>query len=461
MFRVAATPRPLCGHLNRRDFLHIGAFGGLGSLLPQSRASDATPPGFGRAKRCLLLFLTGGPPQHDTWDPKPDAPIEIRGELRPIATRVPGIHVSELFPRIARQMDKLCVVRSVTHRDTVHTSAGYTMLTGAYHPLANTPGGANNVRPTANDHPHFGSLIASMWPPRRGVPVFASLPEVIKDAAVNEFPGQSAGFLGCRFDPFRIDADAATSVFRPPELELPADVPVQRLADRRWLNEQLDRAFQVSGDRVTQRDEQCRQAYELLGAPRLRQAFALDDEPARLRDAYGRNLFGQGCLLGRRLLEAGVGVVTVYWHYEGPDDSPVWDTHWNNYPHLRRRLAPPTDQAVAALIEDLAARGLLDDTLVIVMGEFGRTPRINGLGGRDHWSNIQSILLAGAGLPVGRAYGASDRVGGEPADGPVTPPELIATFLHLLGVDPHFEVRDRIARPLRAVDGQPIRALLG
>lgn len=463
MLRILAAPRCLCDRLSRRDFLRVGALGGLSGLLP--RRTTASPhqtsvPGYGRAQRCLLLFLTGGPPQHDTWDPKPLAPANIRGEFRPIATKVPGIHVTEMFPRIARISDQLCVVRSVTHSDRVHTSAGYTMLTGAYHPLANTPGGATNVRPTGNDNPHFGSLVAMARSPRAGVPVFAALPEVIKDAAVNEFPGQSAGFLGCRFDPFRIETDPATSAFRPPEIVLPADVPSQRLSDRRWLNDRLDRAFRIEADRVAHLDEQRRQAFDLLRAPRLRQAFELERESAGQRDAYGRNLFGQGCLLARRLLEAGVGIATVYWHYEGPDDSPVWDTHWNNFQHLRERLAPPTDQAVAALIADLSARGLLDDTLVIVMGEFGRTPRINNMAGRDHWSNVQSILLAGAGISGGRVVGASDRIGAEPADMPITPPDLIATILHLLGVDAHIEVRDRTGRPLRAVEGQAVQTLL-
>ena len=472
MLRILGPPRRLCDRASRRTFLHVGALGGLGCLLPgltagarsadsESAGSAARLPAFGRARRCLLLFLTGGPPQHDTWDPKPSAPANIRGEFRPIATNVPGIHVSEMFPRIARRMDKLCVVRSITHNDTVHTSAGYTMLTGAYHALANTPAGAMNVRPTGNDNPHFGSLAALARPSQLGVPVFASLPEVIKDAAVNEFPGQHAGFLGCRYDPLRIDTEPTTGAFRPPEIELPADVPAQRLMDRRWLNDQLDRAFRLTGEPILNLTEQRGQAFDLLRAARFRQAFALDQEPPRCRDAFGRHLFGQGCLLARRLLEAGVSVVTVYWHYEGPDDSPVWDTHWNNFRHLRERLAAPTDQAVAALLVDLAARGLLDDTLVIVMGEFGRTPRINNMAGRDHWSKVQSILLAGAGIRGGRVVGASDRIGAEPADAPVTPPDLIATFLHLLGIDHHFEVRDRTGRPLRAVEGEPARALLG
>jgi arylsulfatase A-like enzyme len=193
----------------------------------------------------------------------------------------------------------------------------------------------------------------------------------------------------------------------------------------------------------------------------MRRAFALDEESPRTRDRYGPHLFGQGCLLARRLLEAGVGLVTVYWHYEGPEDSPVWDTHQNNFPHLRDRLAPPTDRAVSALLDDVAARGLLDDTLVIVMGEFGRTPRVNKHGGRDHWAGAQSILLAGAGLPAGAIYGSTDRDGGLPAERPVPPADLTATFLHLLGVPAELEVTDRAGRPIRACHGSPLKGLVG
>jgi hypothetical protein len=198
----------------------------------------------------------------------------------------------------------------------------------------------------------------------------------------------------------------------------------------------------------------------LLASAPLQQAFALDREPARLREAYGSHLFGQGCLLARRLLEAGVGLVTVYWHYEGPDDSPVWDTHWNNFKHLRQRLAPPTDQALAALLDDLAARGLLEDTLVICMGEFGRTPKINAKAGRDHWPHLQSILLAGVGIPGGTVYGKSDRDGAYPAENPIKPANLTATFLHLLGVPPDLEAHDRADRPFRAYLGTPITELI-
>jgi Protein of unknown function (DUF1501) len=442
----------------RRNFLRVGGMAGLslvGCFAARAQVANQTANGFGRAKRCLLLFLTGGPPQHDTFDPKPDAPAEIRGELRPIATSTPGIRITELCPLLARCTDKFCIVRSVTHRDTVHTSAGYTMLTGADHTLANTSTAAN-IRPNGNDHPHFGSLLARNRPQRDGAPAFVSLPESIKDAGVNEFPGQGAGFLGKQFDPFLIEAVEGQIGFRTPDIVLPSEMPASRLDQREALLAPLNGRVPNAD-----RDSLYRRAFGLMRSPAVRSVFDLHREPTRVRSAYGDHLFGQGCLLARRLLEAEVPLVTVYWHYEGPDDSPVWDTHQNNFPHLRNRLVPPTDRAVATLLEDLFVRGMLDDTLFIVMGEFGRTPRINKQGGRDHWPGAQSILLAGAGIRGGSIYGASDRIGAYPADAPVTPVDLIATFLHLLGIPSDEEVRDRTGRVLKVCHGMPIRGLVG
>jgi hypothetical protein len=439
---------------SRRRFLQVGTLGALGLTLPsllRSRAEQPSPAR--RARHCILLFLTGGPPQLDTFDLKPDAPAEIRGEFRPIATRVTGIRVGEFCPLLARQADKFCLVRSVTHPDTVHTSAGYTMLTGMPHPLLNSPGGARSIRPSANDHPHLGSLLSLARPARAGVPTFASLPEVIKDAGVNEFPGQGGGMLGRPSDPFRIEAHA--SGFLMPAIESPEDVPAGRLEGRQSLLGRLD-----SPTAASNHDAFYRRAFELIRSPGLRRAFRLEREPEAVRDAYGRHLFGQGCLLARRLVEAGVSLVTVYWHYEGPDDSPVWDTHQNNFSHLRNRLVPPMDRAVAALLEDLSVRGLVAETLVVCMGEFGRTPRINRLGGRDHWPWAQSVLLAGGGIRGGSVCGASDRHGAYPAELPITPADLAATILHLLGVPLDLELRDVTGRPLLACTGRPVSALV-
>lgn len=472
MFRIPGPSLRLCDRIVRRDFLRFGSLAALSipSARPVLAAANSAGGSFGRAKRCLLLFLTGGPPQHDTWDPKPNATAQIRGETTAIATSVPGVQLGHWFPQIAQAADKLCVLRSVTHADTVHTSAGYTMLTGIPHPLANTSTAAN-IRPLPNDHPHLGSILSKVRRPQDGTPVFAALPEIIKDAAVNEFPGQGGGFLGKRYDPFRISGSektgalsgGSTGAFSTPDVVLPGDVSAARLSDRRILIEQLESELRRADAAAPLREysEFRTQAFELLGSPTVRRAFDLDAEPAGLRARYGQHLFGQGALLGRRLLEAGVTFVTVYWQYEGPDDSPVWDTHWNNFRHLRERLAAPTDQAVATLMADLSSRGLLDDTLVLVFGEFGRSPKVNDKAGRDHWPHVQSILLAGAGLPSGAVLGSSDRDGGYPAELPVPPRDLVATVLHLLGVPAQLELHNLEGRPFKACEGTPIAPLVG
>jgi hypothetical protein len=334
------------------------------------------------------------------------------------------------------------------------------MLTGVTHPLANART-ATDIRATANDHPHIGSLLAK-WRPGRSVPTFAALPEYIRDAGVNDFPGQDAGFLGKQFGPFQIQADTAKGTFPLPDIALPPDVDAERLADRQSILNQLDRASRAIDDqaRSVGLDDFYRQAYSLIRSPAVRDALTLDREPESMRNQYGGHLFGQGCLLARRLIEAGIALVTVYWHYEGPDDSPVWDTHWNNFPHLRTRLAPPADQAISSLVQDLHLRSLLDDTLLVVMGEFGRTPKINRYGGRDHWPQVQSILMAGAGIRGGTVYGSSDKIAAYPADDPISPADLTATLLHLLGVPLDIELHDRTGRLVRACTGSPVRGLL-
>lgn len=453
MSRFSFHSRAAFAGVRRRDFIRFGTLAALGS--PRLAAAEAGT--FGRAKRCILLFLTGGPPQTDSFDPKPDAPAEVRGELTTIPTRLPGVRFTELFPRLAAINDRLCLVRSVTHRDTVHTSAGYTMLTGVDHPLANTPT-ATSIKETPNDHPHLGSLLARYRPNRGSTPTFASLPEYIRDDAINDYPGQGGGLLGKSVDPFRLEANPERTAFDPPPIALPPEVAAERLSDRQQLRERLNRSEPLA-NRET--DEYYRQSFELIGSTKLQEAFDLNRESERLRASYGNHLFGRSCLMGRRLLEAGVSLVSVYWHYEGPKDSPVWDTHGDNFPHLRKRLAPPTDRAVAALIADLDARGMLADTLVICMGEFGRTPKINALGGRDHWPGAQSILLAGAGVPAGGVVGATDRRGAFPVADPIAPMDLTATFLHLLGVAPGLELRDRTGRPMPVCAGKPVASLIG
>jgi hypothetical protein len=463
--RTGRPPRDL----SRRRFLGVGTLGGLGlglslpGWLAASRAAPGSGPGcFGKARRCILLFPFGGPSQIDTFDPKPEAPSAIRGEFQPIATSLPGVQFSELLPGFARRADRLCLIRSVSHTDTVHTSAGYTMLTGVPHRLANTTTAAL-IHPSPDDHPNIGAILARVRPSRHGLPTAVQMPEVVKDAGVNELPGQDAGFLGRQYAPFLHQADTKAGTFTPPEIGLPEGITARRLDARRHLLGQVESrlaALESSGQ-AGLLDAHAERAYTLLRSPEARQAFELDREPRRVRESYGEHLFGQGCLLARRLVEAGVGLVTVYWHYEGPEDSPSWDTHENNFRHLRQRLAPPADRAFSALLDDLDARGLLDDTLVVWMGEFGRSPRINPKAGREHWPHVQSVILAGAGVRPGFVHGASDRIGAYPADAPVSPADLHATLLHLLGVPLDREFRDRLQRPYPVTLGTPLASLLG
>lgn len=462
MFRIPGRPQQLCSGWTRRDFLQVGASAALGLSLPHVLQAKSSGPSLGRAKNCILLFLTGGPPQHDTWDPKPDAPAEVRGEFRPIETSVPGTFISEKFPLLAQQAHRYCLVRSVVHGDSTHTSAGYTMLTGAEHSTPNIAE-ASAVRPSVKDHPHLGSLLSLLKPSSAGLPTFVSLPEIIKDAAVNTFPGQGGGFLGQRFDPFRIEANEPRTQLVAPTIAMPPELNLDRLNDRKLLLAKLDRQFaaKAAERNFREMDSFYSQALDIVRSPQAQAALDLEREPQKVRDRYGDHLFGKGCLLARRLIESGVRLATVYWHYEGPDDSPVWDTHGNNFDHLRKRLMPPTDQAVSALVEELAERSLLEETLVICMGEFGRSPKINAQAGRDHWPGVQSIMLAGGGVPAGTLYGSSDKLGGSPATDPVSPSDLFATFLHLLGVRHDTSITDLDGRVLPATSRNPVKGLLG
>lgn len=450
--------------LTRRTVLTAGAMAGVTGAVNGAFAAKETASGspttqgsFGRAKRCLLLYLTGGPPQLDTFDMKPEAPAEIRGELSPIATSAAGIEICELFPQLAREAHDYCLVRSVTHDDRTHNSASYSMLTGHVHPLANCPT-ARLVRPKPEDHPFLGSMLAL----HRGhnPMTCVSLPEYIKDANVNDYVGQLPGFLGPAYSPLTVEADDARENFRPPELVLKSGVDTLRFERRVTLRDALD-AFDVNARPVADVDDRFAQAVSLFGSSDVQQAFAWESEPQSIREAYGTHLFGKSCLLARRLLEAGVTLATVYWHYEGPEDSPVWDTHWNNFKHLRERLIPPADLAISAVLRDLRERGMLDDTLVVVMSEFGRTPRINNEAGRDHWAGCYSVLLAGAGIRGGSVYGSSDRIGVYPDSNPVAPVDMVATILHALGVPADFDLHDRAGRPVRACTGQPLTGLWG
>ena len=454
----------LCDGLSRREVLRVGGLAALGLSLPtlvRRRATAAPLPGGpGRAKSCIVLFLMGGPAQHSTWDPKPDAPAEVRGEFGPIETNVPGIRLSSLLPGLARHADKLCLLRAMSTGDNAHSSSGYYMLTGVPH----TPLNAENVNPgPPNDWPTLGALVRRLVGDRAGLPPAVRLPMQIFNTDSSVWPGQDAGFLGRASDPWLFRCEPAAPEFRIPEFTLTADVPLGRLADRRDLLGRFDRALATSTEALTGRyDRYTTQAFDLLGSPQARSAFDLNREPAALRDRYGRHHFGQSCLLARRLVEAGVSLVQVNW-YRGPDepsDAPCWDSHVREGERLKTVLAPTADQAFSALVDDLDQRGRLGETLVLCIAEFGRPPRINRQAGRDHWGHVFSVALAGGGVRGAQVYGSSDRHGAQPREGKVSPQELTATVLHCLGFEPHAEIHDTLGRPLPASRGNVIRGIL-
>lgn len=459
MLSIVDRATRLCDGLSRREWLRLGGLSALGLSLPDLLASpsrSSPSSSFGKARACILLFHLGGPPQHETWDPKPDAPSGIRGEFSPIATNVPGIHVGELMPRTARLMDRLCVVRSLSTNDNAHSSSGYWMLTGMPH----VPTNSENAKPGApNDWPATAALVQRLRRGRNGLPASVVLPEHIWNNGGISWPGQDGGFLGRTANPWLIPCQPHRPGFQITGMETPVDVPAERLDGRLSLLARVGRSL----DRLDQmglavHDSRTRQAIDLLRAGRARHAFEMEREPALQRERYGMNRWGQSLLLARRLVEAGVSLVQVNWtRMEGETtDSPAWDTHARNGQNLRR-LMPIMDRAYSALLEDLETRGLLDDTLVVWMGEFGRTPRINGNGGRDHWGHVFSGALAGGGVRGGQVIGASDRIGGHVRDGLVSPQDLQATVFHCLGYEAHTEVHDTQGRPMAITRGQVIR----
>jgi hypothetical protein len=451
----------LCDGLTRREWLRIGSVGAFGLGLPgflrarPSAAPDTPSNGFGKAKACIVLCFLGGPPQHETWDPKPDAPLEVRGDLKPIASATSGIFVGELMPRIARLTDRLCILRGVSTRDNAHSSSGYYMTTGHPH----VPLGVENAKPGApNDWPCPGALVRRLRPDG-SLPSAITLPEQVANDGNLTWPGQDAGFLGRASDPWLLTCEPAAAQFQLPGLALAGDVPALRFDQRRSLLEQVNQhlgAIDRSGA-VGVFDARSQQAFDLLRSPSARQAFDLDREPAAVRDRYGRTTFGQSALLARRFVEAGVSLIRVNWRrVPGALNNGHWDTHGKNTQALKQ-LMPIMDQGYSALIEDLAQRGLLDQTLVVWMAEFGRTPRLNGGGGRDHWGQVFSVALAGGGVRGGQVVGASDRIGGYPKDVRVRPEDLIATLFHAFGHGSETTYLDSLGRPHPLSRGEVIQ----
>jgi hypothetical protein len=432
----------------------------LGMHLPGLlQAAERSPSARPRARSVIFLHQWGGPSHHDTFDLKPSAPDAIRGQYKPTASRVPELLVCERLPRMARAVEKCTVIRTLYHTMKNHNSAGYYSLTGHAPPTDD-----QRLRDSSELFPAYGSVVERLAPARSGVPTFVSFPHVIRDGSIT--PGQHASFLGKSYDPLYVGLDPNSPDFRLPELSLPANLPLGRLESRRHMLRLIDRQAELLEYSATARgiDAFYDRALTMLTAPEVKKAFDLSAEPAAVREKYGRTTYGQGCLLARRLIEAGARFVNVYFAEVIGGPKGGWDTHGFNsqpmYPILDKYLLPITDQTLATLLEDLDERGLLDDTLVVWVGEFGRTPRINKEAGRDHWPQCYPVVLAGGGIKRGFVYGKSDKNGAYPVTDPVRPDDLAATMFHLLGIDPHTEVFDALNRPLAIAQGNPITGIL-
>lgn len=459
------------GSITRREWLRLGcsAWAGMPAALAAASSSAARSSGFGKAKSVLLVYTSGGQSQLETWDPKPNAPVEIRGEFRPIATSVPGTIVGEHMPQLARLANLYTIIRSASHDDTDHGSASYLALTGQFHARK-----SSNPLAQPSDLPTYGAIVKRVQPSRKfpysavHVNGPALVPEIIA-------PGQFGGLLGKGCDPLLIgDVSHEVDVLR--SLEDVPELPPVRLDARRSLLQSVDRychelqqnpaALELSG--------LYRQAYEMLSSRACRQAFDLTQEPSSLRDRYGRHRSGQACLLGRRLVEAGVPFITVIWNHtnrgqdKDPGDTDVygWDTHNDIFESLKVHLLPRFDQSFATLLQDLQQRGLLDQTLVVCMGEFGRAPLValepkfaGSSPGRKHWASVYSLVMAGAGVARGGVLGSSDRMGAYPQAQAVTPGDIAATMFAALGIDPAGHYTDPAARPYAICTGKPIREL--
>lgn len=453
--------RRSAGVMSRRELIRVGSIGlaglSLDGLFRLQHASAASSPPKSRAKSVILLFLSGGPAHMDMWDLKPDAPEAVRGTFRPIDTNVPGIQVCEHMPRMARISDKYAILRSVHHSQADHPAAAYWMMVGS--PIGRPAREAGMM--SRADRPHPGSALAKVLGASAGVPPFVMVPEAIQPNGP-ERSGQFAGFLGAAFDPYRINSDPSLDDYFPGEIRPPVGVDASRIHSRRRLLDAIAAASASTLDRKsTARDKYLARAFDLIGSASAQRAFDIDAEPTETRDRYGRHVFGQSVLLARRMVEAGVRLVHVNWvRHDNGKGAQGYDTHSNHLELARRDLLPATDAAFASLVEDLHLRGLLDETLVIMMGEFGRTPRFNKNGGRDHWPGCFSVVMAGGGIKGGRILGASDKLAAYPATDPVTPQDIIATLYHALGVDPHLTIFDQQDRPYKLVDGEPLLKLM-
>ena len=478
----------------RRTAIQAGSIGllglgmnhvaGLRAMAGEAATSNAQTQLSMSHKAVIYIFLSGGLAQHESFDPKPDAPENVRGEFAPIATRTPGIQVSEHLPMLAKCSDKWALVRSLTHPFNEHSIGHHVMLTGR----SPQPVGFDGNRPTPNDFPSIASVVNGVVPGRNNLPPAAVLPEKLIHVSGRTIPGQFAGQMGWKFDPWMIEAsqfrdtkyihgafpeygfqrweganNPENYVFEAPRLELPQGVLQDRFNGRLRLLKTLDeqrRQLDAAGQ-VGEFDQLRENAVSMLGDGRVHRSLDVHAAPDHLQDRYGRNSFGWSLLMARQLVEAGVSLVQVNL---GNDES--WDTHEKAFPNLKDYLLPPTDRAVSALIGDLDERGMLDDTLIVMAGEFGRTPKVftfkgakSNLPGRDHWGAVQSVFFAGGGVKGGTVVGSSDRMGGYPATDPQKPENMAATIYETLGLPPTITWKDRLQRPHQVYHGEPIRGL--
>jgi hypothetical protein len=450
----------LAASMSRRRWLQIGGLGCCGLTLPRLLQAEATPRRASTIRSCVFFLLHGGPSQLDTFDMKPLAPAEVRGEFQQIRTSVPGVHIVEHLPRLARLVHRFTIVRSMTHSAINHNAATYFVTTGQPPPREQIA-----FTPTENDFPHLGAQIAFARPGRTAVPAAVSLPDPVTDGPYAT-PGQNGGFLGAPYAPFTILGDPSDPDFTVEGLQTEPDIGRRRLAGRQALLRTLNDRAGGQDRRQEELDRYQERAFSLLTSDQTRRAFDLDREPDRVRENYGWHKYGQSLLLARRLIEAGVRLVTVYWGGKVNNPTPFWDTHFNNNRRLKEDLLPPFDQCFSAFLEDMTARGLLESTLVACTGEFGRTPRFgqftgNGVNetGRDHWAQCYSLLLAGGSASGGRVLGRSDRFAAYPSADPITPQDLNATILSALGIDPNTRVQDAFGRTVPLSTGQVKRIL--
>ncbi len=435
--------------LNRRQLLHAGALGSFGLTLPQLlRAESTARPG--KIKSCIIVFAFGGPAQHETFDMKPNAPDNVRGEFKPIATKIPGIHICEHLPKLAGITDKYSIIRSATHKNRIHNPGSYYMLSGRKpdRDVVEFPA-------KRGDWPAVGSVLAKLRPGEHSVPPYVVLPVFANDVNIPT-PGQHAGFLGAAHDPLVLSGDPNTRAFGVPALAPRPELTIERIEGRRNLLAQIDRQTHAisSSNMQSDLDAHYTRAFDLISSSAAKKAFDLEQESPTTRDRYGRNRHGQSVLLARRLVEAGVRLVLVN-DAEANGQNKVWDTHGGGFNTMRKHL-PETDSAMSSLLKDLEDRGMLDSTLVVWMGEFGRSPKVDKAGGRDHWPDVYSILMAGGGIRGGSVYGASDSHAAYPKDKPVSPEDIHSTIYRALGIPNDTLLHDNLGRPLALFAGNPI-----